>query len=99
MTFFERRGGEAGGWFLFSNKKEVGAKLALLRHGLGEKIRTSGLLNPIQARYQTAPHPVVFILSTSEILPLIGADCQVTSEESPLDFFLALFLGHALYFK
>ena len=25
--------------------------------GLGEKIRTSGLLNPIQARYQTAPHP------------------------------------------
>ena len=25
---------------------------------LGEKIRTSGLLNPIQARYQTAPHPV-----------------------------------------
>ena len=28
--------------------------------GLGEKIRTSGLLNPIQARYQTAPHPVTF---------------------------------------
>ena len=26
--------------------------------GLGERIRTSGLLNPIQARYQTAPHPV-----------------------------------------
>ena len=25
--------------------------------GLGERIRTSGLLNPIQARYQTAPHP------------------------------------------
>ena len=24
---------------------------------LGERIRTSGLLNPIQARYQTAPHP------------------------------------------
>ena len=28
--------------------------------GLGEKIRTSGLLNPIQARYQTALHPVMF---------------------------------------
>ena len=28
--------------------------------GLGEKIRTSGLLNPIQARYQTAPHPVTY---------------------------------------
>lgn len=27
--------------------------------GLGERIRTSGLLNPIQARYQTAPHPVI----------------------------------------
>ena len=27
------------------------------RYGLGERIRTSGLLNPIQARYQTAPHP------------------------------------------
>ena len=25
--------------------------------GLGERIRTSGLLNPIQARYKTAPHP------------------------------------------
>ena len=25
--------------------------------GLGERIRTSGLLNPIQARYQTALHP------------------------------------------
>ena len=29
-----------------------------LSGGLGERIRTSGLLNPIQARYQTAPHPV-----------------------------------------
>ena len=26
-------------------------------YGLGERIRTSVLLNPIQARYQTAPHP------------------------------------------
>ena len=30
------------------------------RDCLGEKIRTSGLLNPIQARYQTALHPVTF---------------------------------------
>ena len=28
-----------------------------IQFGLGERIRTSGLLNPIQARYQTAPHP------------------------------------------
>ena len=27
-------------------------------YGLSEKIWTSDLLNPIQARYQTAPHPV-----------------------------------------
>ena len=37
--------------------KRIGACLSVL-FGLGEKIRTSGLLNPIQARYQTALHPV-----------------------------------------
>ena len=30
-------------------------------NGLGERIRTSGLLNPIQARYQTALHPVILL--------------------------------------
>ena len=30
---------------------------------LGERIRTSGLLNPIQARYQTAPHPDILLPS------------------------------------
>ena len=35
--------------------------------GLGERIRTSGLLNPIQARYQAAPHPdaTLYILACS----------------------------------
>ena len=28
-------------------------------HGPSDWIRTSGLLNPIQARYQTSPHPDV----------------------------------------
>ena len=29
-------------------------------HGPSDWIRTSGLLNPIQARYQTSPHPDIF---------------------------------------
>ena len=36
--------------------------------GLGERIRTSGLLNPIQARYQTALHPDIHLLPQSEPL-------------------------------
>ena len=36
-------------------KKQLPAKQEA--ESLGERIRTSGLLNPIQARYQTAPHP------------------------------------------
>ena len=28
-------------------------------YGRSDWIRTSGLLNPIQARYQTSPHPVI----------------------------------------
>ena len=35
---------------------------------LGEKIRTSGLLNPIQARYQTAPHPVNAVYTTTKAM-------------------------------
>ena len=34
---------------------------------LGEKIRTSGLLNPIQARYQTAPHPDIAFQRTERL--------------------------------
>ena len=39
-----------------------------LFNGLGERIRTSGLLNPIQARYQAALHPD----ATSYILACFG---------------------------
>ena len=38
-----------------AKKQKTEPKTAL--PSLGERIRTSGLLNPIQARYQTAPHP------------------------------------------
>ncbi len=34
-------------------------KFGFLSFGPSDWIRTSGLLNPIQARYQTSPHPVV----------------------------------------
>ena len=40
--------------------------------GLGERIRTSGLLNPIQARYQTALHPEdLFIISLFIVLSTV----------------------------
>ena len=39
--------------------------------GLGERIRTSGLLNPIQARYQTALHPDIQL---SEPLVFLATD-------------------------
>lgn len=38
-------------------KKSQNSLVMGLFTGLGERIRTSGLLNPIQARYQAAPHP------------------------------------------
>lgn len=36
--------------------------------GLGERIRTSGLLNPIQTRYQAALHPETFVSRTKVII-------------------------------
>ena len=41
---------------------DLGAEPKLRTFGPSDWSRTSGLLNPIQARYQTAPHPVVFQL-------------------------------------
>ena len=41
--------------------------------GPSAEIRTQGLLNPIQARYQTSPHPEVFCwLSASDSLVIIA---------------------------
>ena len=37
--------------------KEKAQKMKLLSFGRSGEIRTRGLLNPIQARYQTALHP------------------------------------------
>ena len=47
---------------LHPDDKKTGGHCPPVFCGLGEKIRTSGLLNPIQARYQTALHPVALTL-------------------------------------
>ena len=44
---------------LLPSDRKIGIAIGIL-NGLSEKIWTSGLLNPIQARYQTALHPVTF---------------------------------------
>ena len=44
-------------YFCEKSKKPATYTGCWLFYGLGKKIRTSGLLNPIQARYQTAPYP------------------------------------------
>ena len=41
-------------------KKEVPAVSANTSFGPSVEIRTRGLLNPIQARYQTSPHPDIY---------------------------------------
>ena len=49
-------------------KQTEGPKRTLCLFGPSDWIRTSGLLNPIQARYQTSPHPDIHLLSlTSRI--------------------------------
>ena len=37
-------------------------------YGPSVEIRTRGLLNPIQARYQTSPHPDIFAVSNSLLI-------------------------------
>ena len=49
---------EAAGSLLRRIKKEE-ATQCFLSFGPSDWIRTSGLLNPIQARYQTSPHPEI----------------------------------------
>ena len=41
-------------------------KFGFLSFGPSDWIRTSGLLNPIQARYQTSPHPDIFSFAVSD---------------------------------
>ena len=36
--------------------------------GPSDWIRTSGLLNPIQARYQTSPHPEIYVSHVTQLL-------------------------------
>ena len=50
---------------LLRTKKKRGNLSRFLSFGPSDWIRTSGLLNPIQARYQTSPHPDIVLLSDS----------------------------------
>ena len=58
----ERVSSDSSGFSPFSTKKQS-VHYRILRsykdtlHGPSVEIRTRGLLNPIQARYQTSPHP------------------------------------------
>ncbi len=51
--------------------------------GPSAEIRTQGLLNPIQARYQTSPHPgqAVRLADSGVILPWIRRNCKPFSKE------------------
>ena len=53
---------------ILQNKKTQ--ELLTPAFGPSDWIRTSGLLNPIQARYQTSPHPDIHLLfpDSSDIL-------------------------------
>lgn len=52
--------------------------------GPSDWIRTSGLLNPIQARYQTSPHP--------EVAALIGRLDYITTFCEKMQVFFSIFL-------
>ena len=44
----------------YRKTKKDGISLRIFRRGPSVEIRTQGLLNPIQARYQTSPHPDMY---------------------------------------
>ena len=50
---------------LLKTKKKRGNHNSFLSFGPSDWIRTSGLLNPIQARYQTSPHPDIVLFPDS----------------------------------
>ena len=52
-------------------------------YGPSDWIRTSGLLNPIQARYQTSPHPDLLSFS----LPLNDCDILTRIHQNVKPFF------------
>ena len=49
----------------FTKKEKPEQQNAVLVFGPSVEIRTRGLLNPIQARYQTSPHPDISLCSSA----------------------------------
>ena len=66
---------------------------------LGERIRTSGLLNPIQARYQTAPHPVNAENSTTNGRMCQTVFCIKSSRNRRRERFDIFFKNFNIFFK
>ena len=57
-------------WCSFIRAKEKSPKTLTVSglFGPSVEIRTRGLLNPIQARYQTSPHPDILAVSNSLLI-------------------------------
>ena len=76
-------------WIPFINRKK--SRQNRLFDGLGEKIRTSGLLNPIQARYQTALHPDIRLSSALSNTVLSRTMCILALEYGYVNPFFRIF--------
>ena len=65
-------------------------------HGPSDWIRTSGLLNPIQARYQTSPHPDIFFFTAVGVTQAAYIDYHRPQENASLffNFFNLFFRGN-----
>ena len=55
-------------------RKSRNSIMPFLLFGPSVEIRTRGLLNPIQARYQTSPHPDIYLLRSA--LEYISIPCR-----------------------
>ena len=64
--------------------------------GPSDWIRTSGLLNPIQARYQTSPHPDIFFFTAVGVTQAAYIDYHRPQENASLffNFFNLFFRGN-----
>ena len=71
-------------------------QFGLSSFGPSDWIRTSGLLNPIQARYQTSPHPDIFFFTAVGVTQAAYIDYHRPQENASLffNFFNLFFRGN-----
>ena len=77
---------------LNSKHKKRPVSLKTDRFGPSVEIRTRGLLNPIQARYQTSPHPDI-------LLPLSRRLRYITTNLQKMQALFLLFLKYFIFYK